>query len=277
MKLSIITVNKNNALGLERTIKSVIEQTFPDYEYIIIDGASNDGSTDIIQKYADKTTYWVSEGDSGIYNAMNKGIKKASGDYCLFLNSGDWLIESKTLENVFMEISNLEESDIYYSDCILDDNSCQKSPAHITAVDLILICNINHQNTIIRRSLFLMHGLYNENLPIIADREFWLKEKWQYNSKFKYIKTCIAIYDKSGISSCINCSNQHDTSLYNIFDDLAHPLIEWRHYHGSIYYNLITELGNTKMLDFILKVYRFIVRRINIVCKFFNEMPLNKK
>ncbi len=89
MKLSIITINKNNAYGLRKTIQSVINQTYSNIEYIIIDGASTDGSIDVIKKFEDKIDWWASEPDTGIYNAMNKGIKIATGDYCQFLNSGD--------------------------------------------------------------------------------------------------------------------------------------------------------------------------------------------
>ncbi|MDR1222266.1 MAG: glycosyltransferase [Tannerella sp.] len=261
MKLSIITVNKNNAAGLEKTMQSVVTQTFIDFEYIVIDGGSDDGSTEIIKKYADKVTFWVSEPDSGIYNGMNKGIKQAHGDFCLFLNSGDWLIEAETLRNVFDEIAGLDEADVYYSDCITTDGSCLKKPDEcISTADLIVV-NINHQNSITRRFLFLEHGLYNESLTITADWEFWLKEKWQYDSKFRHIKTNISIYDNSGISSRIDYSNQSNIALYNVFSDLAEPLIEWRNYRKSIYYTIITELGNTKLLKFILRVYRFILRR----------------
>ena len=96
-KLSIITVNLNNAAGLQKTIESVINQTFTDYEFIIIDGGSTDSSLEIIKQYANKITYWVSEPDNGIYNGMNKGIGQADGEYCFFLNSGDWMIENNTL------------------------------------------------------------------------------------------------------------------------------------------------------------------------------------
>jgi glycosyltransferase involved in cell wall biosynthesis len=272
MKLSIITVNKNNVLGLEKTMQSVMSQTFTDFEYIVIDGGSDDGSADIIKKYADKITYWVSEPDGGIYNGMNKGILVAHGEFCLFLNSGDWLIESATLQNVFEEIAGLPEAEggggVYYSDCISDDNSFRKSPDHITTADLVLVCNINHQNTIIRRSLFLEHGLYNENLTIAADREFWLKEKWIHGSEFIYIKTNIAIYDRMGITSRVNYAKQHDILLQNILGDLADPLIEWRNYRKTIYYEIIAYLGNTKILDFILRVYRYVAKRVN---KFFSR------
>ena len=86
MKVSVITINYNNCDGLSRTIESVVKQSFKEYEYIVIDGGSTDGSADVIRKYADKIDYWVSESDKGIYNAMNKGIDVAKGEYCNFMN-----------------------------------------------------------------------------------------------------------------------------------------------------------------------------------------------
>ena len=100
-KLSIITVNLNNKAGLQKTIESVFSQTFTDYEYLVIDGGSEDGSKELIKKYENKFVYWVSEKDKGIFNAMNKGILKASGEYLLFLNSGDYFYDSAVLDDVF--------------------------------------------------------------------------------------------------------------------------------------------------------------------------------
>ena len=102
-QLSIITINRNDAQGLEKTLESIWKkQSFKDFEHIIIDGASTDNSINIIKKYASHLSYWVSEPDKGIYNAMNKGIIKAKGNYLLFLNSGDWL-ENDILARVFKE------------------------------------------------------------------------------------------------------------------------------------------------------------------------------
>ena len=98
MKYSIITVNYNNKNGLEMTIKSVLGQTCKDFEYIIIDGGSTDGSVEVIKKYASRIDYWVSEPDKGVYNAMNKGIRKATGDYLNFMNSGDAYHSTSALE-----------------------------------------------------------------------------------------------------------------------------------------------------------------------------------
>ena len=100
MKYSIITINYNNRDGLEKTIQSVINQTCQDFEFIIIDGGSTDGSVDIIKKYNDRINYWVSEPDKGIYNAMNKGILQAHGEYLNFMNSGDCFFDNEVLNKV---------------------------------------------------------------------------------------------------------------------------------------------------------------------------------
>ena len=111
--ISIITINYNNASGLEKTIRSVVEQTYNEYEYIIIDGASLDKSKEVIQEYQRYIDFWCSEKDSGIYNAMNKGIQKASGEYLLFLNSGDVLHNSAVLAAIH---GFLSVQDILYGD-----------------------------------------------------------------------------------------------------------------------------------------------------------------
>ena len=100
MKYSIITVNFNNKEGLRKTIESVIRQSFRDFEYIVIDGGSTDGSADILKEYDAQIDYWVSEPDKGIYNAMNKGIVQAKGEYLNFMNSGDYFYDNQVLQHV---------------------------------------------------------------------------------------------------------------------------------------------------------------------------------
>ena len=106
MKISIITVCFNAVGVIEKTILSVISQTYNDVEYIIIDGGSTDGTLDIVKKYENYIAYWISEPDSGIYNAMNKGVKYATGLYCNFMNAGDFFINEKVLENIFTSNRN---------------------------------------------------------------------------------------------------------------------------------------------------------------------------
>ena len=132
MKLSIITINYNNAVGLEKTINSVLNQTYKSIEYILIDGNSMDESKLIIDKYKAHIHYWVSEFDSGIYNAMNKGIKAATGEYILFLNSGDILCNSHVLDDV---IKQGLDCDFVYGNVNLGSGKKQKMclpPNHLT-------------------------------------------------------------------------------------------------------------------------------------------------
>ena len=132
MKLSIITINLNNRDGLQKTIDSVVSQTFRDFEWIVIDGGSTDGSKELIEQYADHFSYWVSEPDKGIYNAMNKGIKVAKGEYLQFLNSGDWLVDEKALERCFWHES---KADIAYGDlwfCNGEEKERYKYPNKLT-------------------------------------------------------------------------------------------------------------------------------------------------
>ena len=260
--LSIITINKNNATGLEKTIQSVCAQTSADFEYIVIDGSSDDGSVEVIKKYTGRIDYWVSEPDMGIYNAMNKGIRKAQGNYCLFLNSGDCLVSPETLVNVLKEIKG-NPADIFYSDLLKPDCSIHSYP-RVLSVNFFIQTTINHQNTLIKRSLFLEHGFYNENLEIFSDWEFFLNEMWKHKSIFHYIKTNISFYDTYGISSTSTLKRQNEimTVCKNVFNELADTIIEYKNFRATIYYNIMTNNYDTKLLTFCLRVYRRILKLI---------------
>jgi glycosyltransferase involved in cell wall biosynthesis len=143
--------------------------------------------------------YWVSEPDTGIYNAMNKGIRKAKGEYCLFLNSGDWLISLDSLEKAFEIIMNLDIADVYYGDCIRSDNSLWKMP-NALSIDFIIFTSLSHQNSFIKRSLFFEHEFYDENFRTISDTIFFIKEFWLHHSKFIYINTIVSVFSVGGIS-----------------------------------------------------------------------------
>jgi glycosyltransferase involved in cell wall biosynthesis len=262
-KLSIITVNKNNAAGLEKTMQSVVTQTFTNFEFIIIDGGSNDGSVDLIKKYADKITYWVSEADSGIYNGMNKGIKRACGDYCLFLNSADWLIEAGTLQNVFDEIAGLAEADVYYSDLMNADGSLLCYVKDINVNNLIY-GTISHQNSLIKRSLFIEHGYYNESLSIASDWEFFLRECYTYKIKFLHINTNIAIFNMDGISTNKTDARkiEDERVIRNVFGELSDSIVALWRYHNTSYADIITKWGDSAILEFALRTYRFLARRL---------------
>jgi len=197
MKYSIITINYNNKTGLEKTIKSVINQNFEDYEYIIIDGGSNDGSLDIINNYKNKIDYWISEKDTGVYNAMNKGIIKAHGQYLNFMNSGDCLHSPNTLQEVDYEING---KDIVTGSFLDRENSvihkiCNKDVTLLT----LLKETFNHQSTFYKRDLFKQR-LYDEKLHIQSDSKFNMQSIIFDNCSVKVIDIIVADYDFNGIS-----------------------------------------------------------------------------
>ena len=198
--ISIITVCYNIKDEIEQTCKSILSQTFQDYEWIVIDGGSTDGTVEILNKYKNKISIFISEKDSGIYNAMNKGIKLASGIWLNFMNGGDSFIHKNILKEVF--------SKQYGSADILYGKSVHKKQNHKTISSypnklnkqFFMHSNINHQNTFIKRELFYLYGLYDEQYKIAAD---W--EKWIIFAKkglhFHYLNHPIAIFDGNGISS----------------------------------------------------------------------------
>jgi glycosyltransferase involved in cell wall biosynthesis len=208
-KIAIITINHNDALGLEKTIVSVLNQSYQDFEFIVIDGNSNDGSKDVIEKYREKLSYWVSESDIGIYHAMNKGIEVAKGEYLLFMNSGDVLVNDVTILNVCAE--KLVE-DIVAFDCFLEkDNKVVGRRTHIEKPTLFYVIRhgFKHQSTFIKRSLFEKLGLYNEFYKIAGDYEFWIRCFLHSATTAKSYPIPIAIFQLTGISQIGGWGEEH--------------------------------------------------------------------
>lgn len=200
-KISIITINFNNAQGLDKTISSVINQTFTNFEYLIIDGGSTDGSDEIIKKNSSKINYWVSEKDKGIYNAMNKGIIKATGEYLLFLNSGDYLVCDVVLENISKELNGVDfvSANLEYYQ---SDNSLftRVHPDKLT-FSYLVTKTISHPSTFIKREMFEKFGLYNETLKIVSDWEFFFKCLGLNGATYKSIDITLTHFDMFGVSS----------------------------------------------------------------------------
>ncbi|MBA3665086.1 MAG: glycosyltransferase [Bacteroidetes bacterium] len=199
-KVSIITINLNNAEGLERTIKSVAAQVTGDFEFIIVDGASSDNSANVIEKWLNVITSYVSEKDSGIYEAMNKGIKMSCGEYLLFLNSGDYLAGAHVLESV---IPLLDTEDVIGGKIIkLVDGKEHiiDSPPAIT-IDWFLDVSLHHQATFVRRSLFEAHGYYNETYRLGGDYEFFVRTLLKERGTYKNIPKVVCYFPADGISN----------------------------------------------------------------------------
>jgi glycosyltransferase involved in cell wall biosynthesis len=206
LKISIITINRNNIQGLEKTIQSVIKQTYANIEYIVIDGASDDGSVELIKKYALSIHTWVSEADGGIYNAMNKGLKKATGNYVLFLNSGDYLVDNTIIERVAKSAKN---EDIIYGDmAIYEEHSLRvlKSPDTISYHSRYQHDLPPQPVSFIKLELFDSVGGFNEHYKIIADVVLISLLLSSPDINYKHLNLAVTIFDTHGISS--NYKNQ---------------------------------------------------------------------
>ena len=210
MTLSIITVNLNNRDGLQRTIDSVVNQTFDDYEWIVIDGGSTDGSRELIEQYQDCFAYWCSEPDKGIYNAMNKGIAHAKGEWLQFLNSGDWLYENDTLKEVF---THEWDCDVIYGDMMLVNNETMKPHVYpdVLKLSYFLEQTISHQSTFYKKELF-NNLLYDETFSIAADWAMQIQLILN-NKRFEHFNRFITFFDGNGIGSQSNYSVFHEKYL----------------------------------------------------------------
>lgn len=174
MKYSIITVNYNNRDGLRKTIESVINQTYQGFEYIIIDGGSTDGSVEVIKEYADRITYWVSESDKGIYNAMNKGILQAHGEYLNFMNSGDCFHDCGVLDRIVKQcVADIFVGRVANIGCDGNLVSYNMEAKRISMYHFF-ISTLPHQGCFIKRTLFGNH-LYDESLRIVSDWKFFME------------------------------------------------------------------------------------------------------
>lgn len=199
--LSIITVNLNNRDGLAKTLAGIASQVFTNYELIVIDGGSTDGSLILLESYEKIITRRISEKDRGVYEAMNKGIHLAQGEYLLFLNSGDFLADSRVLLDIF---GKTREADIVYGNMIIDyGNGRRKAgtmPPVITFHHMIRD-TLWHPVSFIRKELFTRFGLYDESLKIVGDYDFFLKSIIVHQASTKYVNRIISVFNTSGMSS----------------------------------------------------------------------------
>jgi len=211
MVLSIITINRNNAAGLEKTLQSVASQTFKGFEYIVVDGASTDGSVEVIKKFEPQfaNLKWVSEPDSGIYNAMNKGVRLASGDYVQILNSGDCLASYKVTELMIANLDKAGHPSILYGNmvkCFPDGKRVVDkcfAGQEITMLGMFT-GTLNHNPAYIRRDLLEKYGYYDESLKIVSDWKWYLQAIILGGEKPQYVDMDVTLFDMTGISENAN-------------------------------------------------------------------------
>ncbi len=205
--ISIITINRNNAAGLENTLQSVAAQTYKEFEYIIIDGASTDGSVEVINKYEPEFAHlkWVSEPDKGIYNAMNKGIRMASGDYIQILNSADCLAAPDVTERMLAALEEKGQPTILYGNMVKCFPDGRKMVDKCFAGQEITMLGmytgtLNHDPAYIRRDLFEKYGFYDEDLKIVSDWKWYLQAIILGGEKPHYIDVDVTLFDMTGVS-----------------------------------------------------------------------------
>lgn len=269
MKLSVITINYNNSEGLKKTIDSVINQTFRDFEYILIDGGSEDGSKEIILQHEAQFSYWRSEKDHGIYNAMNKGILAAKGDYLLFLNSGDCLTSNDILEQVFA--TPLKE-DIVYGNLLFESQDGNHTlgiyPDELNVYN-VLEGSLPHPASFIKRQLF-DNSLYTESYRIVSDWEFWIKKIIMEGVSYKHISLTISRFDTTGISSnSQRCNEERELVLQRLFPRMIYSeLMSWYEIKSQPCFPLFKEISKTKkfqrriqpLIRTMLKIHLFFTR-----------------
>lgn len=245
-KLSVITIVYNNALAIERTMLSVLNQTYSNIEYIVIDGDSNDGTKEIIQKYTDRLAKFISEPDKGIYDAMNKGLAIATGDYVLFMNSGDEIFAPETVAEVF---ASSPSADIYYGETEMFDENWNslgqrrhRAPEHFDWHSFKYGMNVSHQAIYIKRSLT---EPYNLKYKYSSDID-WIIKAAKKSSNIVNTHLYVAKYLVGGISK-----KKHLASLKERFKILSN------------YYGLIPNLINHVIIALNLAVYFVRHRRTN--------------
>lgn len=246
-KLSIITINYNNLEGLQRTVESVIKQTSKDFEYLIIDGGSTDGGAAYIKSKSSHFDYWISEADSGIYNAMNKGIKVSNGEYLLFLNSGDVLVDDENILNI---CTKKLTGDIIAFDCFLErNNKIVGRRTHVEKPTLFYVYKrgLKHQSTFISRKLFDNNGLYDENYKIAADYEFWIRSFLKPNLDAAGLPVALTVYKLGGLSEVVGWGDEFNQIQQEL---LPHLIADFRYFEKLLPYQ------NSRILTMIINIQK---------------------
>ena len=245
--ITIVTVSFNAVTTIEKTILSVINQTYSNIEYIIIDGGSTDGTVEIIKKYENKISKWISEPDRGIYDAMNKGIKLAIGKWINFMNAGDCFTNNSVLENIFINDSIPSDCTFIYSDYYAErkDGTIRIQPANSEKGYLL------HQSTIYQRELHDIHGLYIVTLKyIISDFLFFCSIP---RNEFYKVKYPISINQYGGISSQGKWCTYQALCARGIFYNYS----LWKINYLYIWYRVLSYVP-----DFVFKIWRIIKKHI---------------
>ncbi len=261
MRLSIITINYNNKGGLNETIESVVHQTCHDFEWVVIDGGSTDGSKELIEKNADRMDYWVSEPDKGIYHAMNKGIQASHGEFLMFLNSGDSLYDEHTIEKV---LPLLGEKDIYVGkiNSMGRENESEEEQSDFSPKGILRKLTftwIPHQASFFRKSVFDIYGLYREDMKIVSD---W----WAYyhslvigRATIEPLPLLIANYDTNGVSATHRQAAIREQE--NLLQEYPCIYTYYKFYQENL--DIVSALKANKFFFFLFRIYFYLYRKFS--------------
>lgn len=274
-KLSIITINYNNRDGLRKTIESVVNQTWQDFEYIVIDGGSKDGSVEVIKEFADHIDYWVSESDKGIYNAMNKGVAVAKGEYCQFLNSGDTLSDTNVAKCI---VGELEDKAIYFAQTRFTDTLATITAPRQITMRTLYTRSLPHPSSYIQRQLLLKFP-YDETLRIVSDWKFWIQAIILDNCSYDILDWIVVDFDTTGISAKQKniVSIERDVVLKQllpnrIYIDYYHE-INGANYTDTDYDKLFIEI---RKRNYRKPIYTFVVGLLRFIALFVKSARFTK-
>lgn len=274
MRLSIVSINYNNAQGLKKTLNSLACQTCKDFEHVIIDGHSADGSKEIIEKYAKSVPYhvcWVSEKDNGIYNAMNKGIKLANGEYIQILNSGDCLASCDVVEDMLNKLNSFicdkQQPGIMYGNMIkIKENGkvVEKSTYTEYSLRQFYSSTLNHDCAYIKRDLFDKYGYYDESLRIVSDWKWYLQAIGLGHVKPIYVNIDVTLFDAGGISETNLTLRNKERRM--VLEDVLPPAILWDYDHHAFDAEQMNRLRRWHLYGVVWFMERCL-RRVEVILK----------
>ncbi len=244
MKISIITVVQNNKSTIKGAIESALDQTYENIEYIIIDGGSTDGTLDIIKKYQDKITYWVSEPDEGIYDAMNKGIALSTGDVVGILNSDDFYVNAQVIEKVVREFQD-KKVDSVYADLVyvkpknLDKVTRYFDSSQFTPEKFAYGLMPAHPTFFVKKEIYDKYGVFKADFKIAADFELLVRFLYVHKISYSYIKEPLVKMRTGGVSTsfsslwinnieCLRACRENgvDTNIFKILSKYSKKILE---------------------------------------------------
>lgn len=271
MKLSIITVCRNNLEGLKRTWQSISQQTSRhDFEWVVVDGASTDATPEYLHAHNDEIDRWVSEPDAGIYNAMNKGVRMASADYLLFLNSGDILHNDRVIEQI---IPLLGDASIISGAMECDGSVTEPVLSRNNTFAIFFKDSICHPATFIKRHLLITHP-YDESLRIVSDWKFWIETLILSNETYKTIPVIVSVFETDGISCSGNELIKDERT--KVLQELIPPRILedysriFNYSDGNLYWYIMNSRHRGKIYSLIIRLFKIIGKMTKIPAHIMN-------